>query len=135
MLSSEQIIICLQTSGTKNYKPSTCYAEYVDPQLICPYCKSQVSQTFIFCPTCGKNLKVVQNQSSLGKLLGTLFLCVFLPPFGLIPAIKYLKQDDQNAKRLGVLALTLTIISTVVTIWISLSLINQISQTASSLSL
>jgi len=47
-----------------------------------------------------------------------------LPPLGVWPAIKYLRQADKKSKKIGLAALFLTIISIVITIWLTINLVN-----------
>lgn len=92
--------------------------------LNCKFCGFLVSDNFYFCPNCGKKLKEPPLSTSIGKQLGIYALSIFLPPLGLLPGIKYLRQNDNKAKIIGVLAIALTIISTIVTINITLNFIN-----------
>lgn len=51
-------------------------------------------------------------------------MSVFLPPLGLWPGIRYLKQKDEKSRMIGFIAITLTIVSTAITIWLTLGFIN-----------
>jgi len=51
-------------------------------------------------------------------------LSVFFPPLGIWPAIKYLRQQDEKSKKIGLAALFLTIASIVITSWLTISFIN-----------
>lgn len=55
-------------------------------------------------------------------------LSFLLPPLGLWPAVKYLKQEDEKSRMIGFVAIVLTIISTVLTIWFTLGFINIFNQ-------
>ena len=70
----------------------------------------------IFCPACGKKLKRSDLSTGIQKQIGVYLLSFFLPPFGLFPAIKYLRQADSKSKKIGVIALVLTVISILITI-------------------
>lgn len=72
-------------------------------------------------------IKDPSNQMTIGKQISIYALSIFLPPLGLIPGIKYLLQKDQKTKTVGVIAIMLTIISIIVTIWISVGFISQVT--------
>lgn len=53
---------------------------------------------------------------------------LLLPPLGLVWGFKYLKQKDPAVKRVGYLAILLTVISLVLTVWLSFKLVNTLNQ-------
>jgi len=104
----------------------------MDSQVTCPNCKWSVSSSDFFCPVCGKNLKEKLLSTSLTRQLLIYLLSVFLPPFGIWPAIKYLRQSDDKSKKIGLAAIFLTVISIVITIWLTAGFINSFSKGFSS---
>ena len=54
-----------------------------------------------------------QLSTSIGKQISIYAVSFFLPPFGLIPAYKYLKQAEFKYKKIGYIAVALTISSVV----------------------
>ena len=50
---------------------------------------------------------------------------VFLPPFGIIPGVKYLIKDSKQAKIIGAVAILLTILSTTIITVFTINLINK----------
>ena len=54
-------------------------------------------------------------------------LSLILPPLGLWPAVKYLRQPDAKSKNIGYAAIVLTVISTAVTVYLSIGLLNTFS--------
>jgi len=56
----------------------------------------------------------------------------FLPPFGLGWGFKYLKSNNKKAKKIGMVSILLTIISLILTFWISKSFVNRITQSINS---
>lgn len=52
----------------------------------------------------------------------------FLPPLGLIWGIKYLKKDNQQIRKVGRIAIILTILSLALTIWTAVSFTNSFNQ-------
>jgi len=99
-------------------------------QTICKFCGQAVFTNYYFCPYCGK--KLIEPPITALKEIGVYLLSVFLPPLGLWPGIKYLFQKNQKAKWVGSIAIALTIISTVITLWISVAAFSSISKSVSS---
>jgi len=99
-------------------------------QTTCPFCHFPLAQTYYFCPNCGK--KINEPPITTLKQIGVYLLSIFLPPLGLWPGIKYLLSKDQKTKKVGAIAIVLTIISTIVTLWLSVAMFNNISQSISS---
>ena len=85
-------------------------------QTTCPNCNNPILPIDIFCPACGKKLKNCEASLGIQKQIGVYLLSFFLPPFGLFPAIKYLRQADSKSKTIGAIALVLTVISILITI-------------------
>lgn len=52
-----------------------------------------------------------QKSSTVGKQISIYAISFFLPPFGLIPAYKYLKKSEFKYKKIGYIAVALTITS------------------------
>ena len=102
-------------------------------QKYCPVCHVPVSDTFYFCPNCGKPLKPKAASSSFLTQFGIYALSIFLPPLGLWPGIKYLRQESGKTKAVGAVAIFLTIVFTFITIWLSMGLITKFSSQYQSL--
>ena len=99
-------------------------------QTTCKFCGQAVLSNYYFCPYCGK--KIIEPPITTAREIGIYLLSVFLPPLGLWPGIKYLLQKNEKAKRVGAIAIVLTIISSVITIWIAVVTMNNINQSISS---
>ena len=99
-------------------------------QTICKFCGQTVATNFFFCPYCGK--KIIQPPITTAGIIGVIPISILLPPFGLWPGIKYLLQKDPKSKKIGVIAITLTILSTVVVTWLIISIVNSLTQNLSS---
>lgn len=98
-------------------------------QTMCPKCKGNISPLDIFCPICGNRVKEkTVSTSVLTQILIYLF-SILLAPLGIIPAIKYLKQQDQKARNIGIVAIILTIASVIVISWITIDVINTFKST------
>ena len=100
----------------------------MDPLLTCPDCKQNVSTEDYFCPNCGKKLKEKPQSTTILRQILIYLLSIFLPPLGLWPAIKYIKQKDNKSKMIGYIAIILTIISVGISIWLYLGFINTVNQ-------
>lgn len=100
----------------------------MEPQNICRHCKVSISPSDYFCPNCGKKLREKPQSTTLLKQVLVYLLSVFLPPLGLWPAIKYLKQPDQKSKNVGLAAIILTVISIVINIYLGVGLINSLNK-------
>lgn len=98
-------------------------------QKFCPICKFGIIDGYIFCPHCGAKLKDVQFEISIGKQIGIYLLSFFLPPLGLFPGIRLLKNPDDKAKHVGLVAIFLTILATILTIWATIGFVNSVNRT------
>lgn len=90
----------------------------------CKFCHFQVLPTYYFCPNCGKKIKEPPLSTSIGKQIYVYALSVALPPLGLWPGLKYLLDKRPSAKIIGIIAIVLTILSTVITIKLTMNLLN-----------
>lgn len=99
----------------------------MEPQTICRHCKVNISPLDYFCPNCGKKLREKPLSTGLLKQAAIYALSFFLPPLGLWPAIKYLRQPDQKSKNVGIAAIILTIISIVISVYLSVNLLNSLN--------
>ena len=97
-------------------------------QKICPACHLSLSESFYFCPNCGKKIKEPPVSTTVGKQVGIYAMSILLPPLGLWPGIKYLLQKDQKAKTIGIIAIVLTTFSTIITSWIAINFFNQLNK-------
>ena len=97
---------------------------------ICPFCHFTLNETFYFCPNCGK--KISEPPITTVKEIGVYLVSILLPPLGLWPGIKYLFSKNARTKRAGMIAIVLTIISTVITLWLSVALFNNLSKSVNS---
>jgi uncharacterized membrane protein YvbJ len=91
------------------------------PLIICRHCNTNVSETDFFCPNCGKKLKEKPLSTSIVSQILIYSLSIFLPPLGLWPD---LKQPDQKSKNIGIVALVLTIVISLITIYLCISILD-----------
>jgi hypothetical protein len=94
------------------------------PSPICPHCHQPVAAEFYFCPNCGTPLREGEASVTVLTQIGLYALSIFLPPLGLWPGIKYARKNNVKEKRVGLIVIALTIISTVLTLWGIFALFN-----------
>lgn len=90
--------------------------------LICSACHQPISPDYYFCPNCGNGLKEKPTPVSIVMQIGIYALSIFLPPLGFWPGFKYVIKKYPQAKRVGIIAIVLTALSTVLTVWATFSL-------------
>ncbi len=80
----------------------------------CLKCHVTVRQTDYFCYNCGNNLKPVPPSVSLVDQMALYVKSILIPPFGILWAIKYLRQDSGKSKIVGIIAIVLTLTSLII---------------------
>lgn len=95
----------------------------MESSLPCPFCHVELKPTDYFCFNCGKNLKPKPPSTSLTRQIIIYLESFFLPPYGIIIGIRYLRQKDNTSKIVGMIAIILTILSIFVFIKVTLDLI------------
>ena len=101
----------------------------------CKECGHEISDEALACPNCGKPQRDKPPSVSLSRQITVYFVSLFLPPFGLWYVWKYLKQKDSKSKKIGIVALILTIISIIITIWFIGKLVDSINQALNSVNI
>ena len=96
--------------------------------LTCPKCATSAPQESFFCSHCGHKLKEPPLSTTVLRQIGIYLLSFFLPPLGLMPGIRYLRQPSYKANFIGFACIGLTVISIAITIWASLGFINTYQQ-------
>jgi amino acid transporter len=88
--------------------------------------------------------KIIQNQqipfdvekkilsTTITRQIVIYLVSFFLPPFGLGWAFKYIRSDDEKAKKIGWIAVILTIVSLLLTFWVSKAFMDKITQSINS---
>ncbi|MDE2025421.1 MAG: zinc ribbon domain-containing protein [Patescibacteria group bacterium] len=93
---------------------------------VCRKCGNQVTPTDFYCPNCGTQLR--EQQISLGKQLYIYGVSVLLPPLGLIWTFKYFRSTQSNQRMVAIVSLILTVVATVVTIWLFMGFMQTLNQ-------
>ncbi|MDP3998415.1 MAG: zinc ribbon domain-containing protein [bacterium] len=97
----------------------------------CPYCQFPLISAYSFCPSCGKPLKPQPLETGPLKQAIIYVVSFFLPPFGLGWGFKYLRQEGDQAKRIGLIAIILTFVSLILALWITVNIMSSVSQALS----
>lgn len=107
-------------------EPNVAQTPQAPPQqdLTCFICHVVSPATFFFCPNCGHLLRPKPLSTTVLHQIGLYLLAALLPPLGLFPGIKYLRGKTDAEKTVGIVLIILTVVSTVVTIWLSLDVFN-----------
>ncbi len=95
--------------------------------LKCPVCHMEVRSTDYFCFNCGKDLKPKPLSTAFLQQIVIYLESIFLPPYGVVIGLRYLKQKEGKSKVVGVVAVVLTILSIVIFTKLTLDLINNIN--------
>jgi len=99
----------------------------MQPPTICPSCHIEVRPTDYFCYNCGKNLKPKPPSVSVARQTAVYLESIFLPPYGIILGLRYLRYDSKKLKTVGIIAIVLTVLSTVLATKWTLDFINAIN--------
>ena len=92
----------------------------------CSVCHQPVLKEYYFCPNCGNKLHIPPLSISDWTQIGIYAFSIILPSICFIlvtkwPGIKYIKSHDSKSKKIGIIALILLIVSTVVTYWLAVT--------------
>lgn len=85
--------------------------------FVCPNCGSIIAPDDEFCSHCGIKLTQKNQKIGIGKQIWIYFVALALPPFGLVWTWKYLRTDNPQMKRIGWIALILTVVAIILTVW------------------
>lgn len=102
-------------------------------QFVCPNCGSIIAPNDKFCSKCGAKLNQPQIVG-IGKQIYIYFVSFFLPPFGLIWTWKFLRTDNTKLRIIGWVAAGLTVVSIILTVWVTLGFLQSLQQQLNSYS-
>lgn len=80
----------------------------------CLKCHVVVRPTDYFCYNCGNNLRPVPPSVSWADQTTLYIKSILIPPFGILWAIKYLRQDSGKSKIVGIAAIIFTLASLII---------------------
>lgn len=89
----------------------------------CPVCHQPILPQYYFCPNCGAKLNSAPLSTTVKTQAWIYVFSIILPMLCFIfagkwPGTKYYKSPDPKAKQIGIIAWTLLIFSTIVTVWL-----------------
>jgi hypothetical protein len=92
--------------------------------LLCPYCHQPVLPQYYYCPNCGNKLSEAALSTTLLTQAWIYAFSIALPIICFLavtkwPGLKYYRSKDPKAKLIGIIAWTLLILSTLVTLWLA----------------
>lgn len=99
----------------------------MDEILTCPVCHIAVRPTDFFCFNCGKNLHAPPPGITPADQIKLYLGSVFLTPMGIIWGLRYLREDNQTSKIVGIIAMILSIVTLIVVTQYTVSLVNSIN--------
>lgn len=98
-------------------------------QNYCRVCKTSILPTYNYCPICGLKLKETEIIVSVSKQISVYLVSLFLPPLGLWPGFKYLTKGNEQAKHVGLIAIFLTILGIIISLWTFFGIIHSVNNT------
>jgi len=98
------------------------------PNPSCPRCHVAVRPTDFYCYNCGAEVQEKPVHVSIPEQLGLYLGSLILPPMGLFWGFKYYRKKGHQPKVVGLIAVLLTLTSTVVATIYSIQLMNQVSE-------
>lgn len=81
------------------------------PEITCPSCHAPITPADIFCSRCGTKLNESPIPISAGRKVYIYLFSFFLAPLGLGYAYKYWKQGTQEARKVSITIIVLTIVA------------------------
>ena len=91
--------------------------------MICPNCHFPTKPEYYFCPNCGTKLTEPPIGTGLVDQLLLYSFSIILPWILYLAitkwqGIKYLRAPDRNAKQIGLIALILLVVSSIIAFWL-----------------
>jgi len=99
----------------------------MDNFVNCPACHAEVRPTDYFCYNCGKNLKPKPLSTSFGRQMIVYLESIFLPPYGILIGIRYLRQRENKSVIVGIVAIILTFLSLIIFVVMTRRLIDTVN--------
>lgn len=99
----------------------------MDEILACPGCHIAVRPTDYYCFNCGKNLHVAPVGTTPLDQMKLYGASILLAPMGIFWGLKYLKENDDKAKIVGVVAMILSGVTFIIAAQYTVSFINSLN--------
>lgn len=96
-------------------------------EQVCSSCNLPIQDNFYFCPNCGKKLKEKPLSTSIGKQIVIYTISFIIPPSGFWYGFKYISQQGKNRKIIGILSIVITLISSIISVYLFKNFIDNIN--------
>ena len=88
----------------------------------CSVCHQPIKREYYFCPNCGNKLSAPPLSTSIWTQIGIYAFSIILPSICFIfvtrwPGLKYSRSNDQKTRRIGYIAWSVLVLSTILTYW------------------
>ncbi len=93
----------------------------------CPGCHTAVRPTDYFCFNCGKSLHAVPPGTTLLDQIKLYTGSIVLAPMGIFWGLKYLRENDDKAKLVGVVAMILSGVTFILAVQYTMSFVNSLN--------
>lgn len=99
----------------------------MDEISLCPACHIAVRPTDYFCFNCGKNLHAASPGTAPADQIKLYLGSVFLAPMGIFWALRYLREESQKSKIVGIVAMALSVVTIIIAVQYAVNLVNSIN--------
>ncbi|MDP1721950.1 MAG: hypothetical protein Q8L37_01955 [Candidatus Gottesmanbacteria bacterium] len=99
----------------------------MDELPTCPGCHIAIRPTDYFCFNCGKNLHVVPPGTTPVDQIKLYAGSILLAPMGIFWGLKYLRENDDKAKIVGVIAMILSGVTFIIATQYTVAFINSLN--------
>jgi hypothetical protein len=94
---------------------------------VCTFCHVTVRPTDFFCYNCGRNLHEPPKSVGIGTQILYYAGSILMPPMGIFWGIKYLREQNETARRVGLVCIALTVVSMLYFSYQMISVYNRVS--------
>jgi len=99
----------------------------MDEPVVCSACHVAVRPTDYFCFNCGKNLHAAPPGTAPADQVKLYLGSVFLAPMGIFWGLRYLRQESQKSKIVGIAAMVLSVVTILIVVQYAVALVNSIN--------
>jgi len=99
----------------------------MDEISLCPGCHVAVRPTDYFCFNCGKNLHAAPPGTAPADQIKLYLGSVFLAPMGIFWGLRYLREESQKSKIVGIIAMTLSVVTLILVTRYTVNLVNTLN--------
>lgn len=99
----------------------------MDETSLCPACHIAVRPTDYFCFNCGKNLHAAPPGTTLTDQIKLYLGSVFLAPMGIFWGLRYLREESQKSKIVGIVAIALSVVTFIIAVKFTVNTINTLN--------